>query len=130
MENKVSAYNLLNLLESAVLKARESVEHQYIDNVKSYFKEDQTPKMIHVEVDSQTVSLPEMCIASLKPINVKAININFDCCIDGVENKELVLDLSRSDAKNKININIVLNSEDMPESVMRINDMLISEYIQ
>lgn len=129
MENKVSAYNLLNILESAVSKARESVERQYIDSVKSYFNEDKTPKLINVEVNSQTISLPEICTANLKPINVKAVNIDFDCCIEGVDSNELILDLSRSNRKNKININIVLNSEDAPEAVMRINDMLISEYI-
>lgn len=129
MENKVSAFNLLNILESAVSKARECVEHQYIDNIKSYFNEDQTPKLFNVDVNSQSVSLPEICIANLKPINVKAVNINFDCNIEGIESNELVLDLLKSDKKNKININIVLNSEDIPEAVMKINDMLISEYI-
>ena len=129
MENKVSAYNLISILESSVSKAQESVGRQYIDNLKSYFNEDKTPKQINFEVNSQTVALPEICAANLKPISVKEININFDCCIEGIENNELVLDLSKSDEKNNIKINIVLNSEDVPEAVMRINDVLISEYV-
>ncbi|MCH5197072.1 MAG: DUF2589 domain-containing protein [Oscillospiraceae bacterium] len=129
MENKVSAYNLISILESAVSKAQESVGRQYTDNLRSYFNEDKTPKQINLEVNSQSVVLPEICTANLKPISVKEININLSCCIEGVDNNELILDLSKSDEKNNIKINIVLNSENEPEAVMRINDMLISEYI-
>lgn len=129
MENKVTAYHLMNILESSVAKVRENIEHQYIDNIKSYFKEDKIPKSVNIEINSKTISVPEMCIANLQPINVKSVNIDFDCCIEGIENNEFMLDLSKSDAKNKISINIVLNSENVPEAVIRINDMLISEYI-
>ena len=129
MENKVSVYNLISILESAVSKAQECVERQYIDNLKSYFNEDKTPRQINLEVNSQPVTLPEICASSLRPISVKEININFDCCIEGINNNELMLDLLKSNKKNNININIVLNSEDVPEAVMRINDMLISEYV-
>ena len=129
MENKVSAYNLISILESAVSKAQECVERQYIDNLKSYFNEDKTPRQINIEVNSQQIALPEICAASLKPIRVKEINLNFDCCIEGINNNELMLNLLKSNKKNNININIVFNSEDVPEAVMRINDMLISEYV-
>ena len=129
MVNKVSAYDLISILEGAVSKAQESVERQYLDNLKSYFNEDKTPKQINIEVNSQSVALPEICAASLKPVSVKEININFDCCIEGIDKNELLLDLSKSNKKNNININIVLNSGDAPEAVMRINDMLLSEYV-
>lgn len=129
MENKVAAYNLLNIIESSVSKAKKDIEYQHILYIKSYFNEDNTPKMINVDINSKIISIPEICLANLKPINVKSVNISFDCCIEGIENNELMLNLLKDDTKNKIDINITLNSEEASESVMRINDMLISEYM-
>lgn len=129
MGNKISAYNLLDIIETAVSKARENIEHQYINNIKSYFNDNNTPKLINIDINSSIISIPEICVANLKPINVKSVNINFDCCLESIENNELMLNLSRDDTKEKININITLNCEKAPEGVMRINDRLISEYI-
>lgn len=129
MENKVTAYNLMDILESAVSQARENIQRQYINNIKSYFNDDNTPKLINININSKIISIPQMCITNLTPIGVKTVNINFDCCIEGIENNELMLDLSKDDTKPKINISIVLNSEEPPEAVMRINDKLISEYV-
>lgn len=129
MENKVTAYNLMDILESSVSKAKENIQRQYINNIKSYFNDDNTPKLINININSKIISIPQMCITNLNPISIKNVNINFDCCIEGIENNELMLNLSKDDTKPKINISIVLNSEETPEAVMRINDRLISEYI-
>lgn len=129
MENKVTAYNLMDILESSVSKAKENIQRQYINNIKSYFNNDNTPKLINININSKIISIPQMCITNLNPISIKNVNINFDCCIEGIENNELMLNLSKDDTKPKINISIVLNSEETPEAVMRINDRLISEYI-
>lgn len=129
MENKISAYNLLDIIEVAVSKAKKDIEYQYINYIKSYFNKDNTPKLINMDINSKIVSIPEICMTNLNPINVKTVNINFDCGLEGIENNDLMLCLLKDDTKNKININITLNSEDIPESIMRINDMLISEYI-
>lgn len=129
MENKVSAYNLLDILESSVFKAKENIQHQYIENIKSYFNEDGSPKLISVNTDSKTIPIPTMCLTNLRPINIKSINIDFNCAIEGVENNDLMLNLSKDETMAHININIILNSEEPPEGVMRVNDILISEYI-
>ena len=129
MENKVTAYNLMDILESSVSKAKENIQRQYINNIKSYFNDDNTPKLINININSKIISIPQMCITNLNPISIKNVNINFDCCIEGIENNELMLNLSKDDTKPKINLSIVLNSEETPEAVMRINDRLISEYI-
>jgi len=130
MESKVSAYNLLDIVETAVSKAKKNIDFQYINHIKSYFNEDNTPKLINVDINSKIVSIPEFCMTNIKPLNVKSVSINFECCLEGVENNNLMLNLLKDDTKNKININIIFNSEEVSESVMRINDMLISEYIQ
>jgi hypothetical protein len=129
MENKISAYNLLDIIEVAVSKAKKDIEYQYINYIKSYFNKDNTPKLINMDINSKIVSIPEICMTNLNPINIKTVNINFDCGLEGIENNDLMLCLLKDNTKNKININITLNSEDIPESIMRINDMLISEYI-
>lgn len=129
MENKISAYNLLDIIEVAVSKAKKDIEYQYINYIKSYFNKDNTPKLINMNINSKIVSIPEICMTNLNPINVKTVNIDFDCGLEGIENNDLMLCLLKDNTKNKININITLNSEDIPESIMRINDMLISEYI-
>lgn len=128
MENNVSAYNLFNIIEAAVLRAKSNMEYQYIDYIKSYFNEDNSPKMINMNINSKIISVPKICLSNLKPISIKSVNINFDCCLEGVENDNLMVSLLKDDAKNKININITLDSETASEGIMRINDMLISDY--
>ena len=130
MKNKVNTYNLLNIIESSVSNAKKAIEHQYINHIKSYFNDDNTPKLINIDINSNIISIPEICLTNLNPINVKSVNINFECCLEGIENNELILNLLKDDTKNKININITLNSEEAPESTMRINDIILSEYMQ
>lgn len=129
MENKASAYSLLHILEHSAAKAREDIERQYIDNIKSYFDKNGNPKTITVNNNSDTITIPEMCITNLKPINVKSVNINFSCYIEEISGDDLILNLENNDNKEKISVSIVLDSEETPEGVMRINDRLISEYI-
>ncbi|MCM1062042.1 MAG: DUF2589 domain-containing protein [Eubacterium sp.] len=130
MENKASAYSLLHILEYSAAKAREDIERQYIDNIKTYFNENGTPKTITVNNDSDTITVPEMCITNLKPINVKSVNISFSCCIEKINGDDLILSLEKNDNKEKVSVSIVLDTEETPEGVMRINDRLISEYIE
>ncbi len=129
MENKVSAYSLLHILEYSAAKAREDIERQYINNIKSYFDPNGVPKTITINNNSDTIKVPEMCITNIKPVNVKSVNINFSCCIEEINGCDLILNLEKNDNKEKINVSIVLDSEEIPEGVMRINDRLISEYI-
>jgi len=129
MEHKISALSLMDILESSVVKVQESIGRQYIDDIRSFFQEDSTPKVMNILVNSETISVPEISMVSLHQINLKSVNIHFECGIEGVENNELMLDLAKDETKNKIDINIVLSSEEAPEGIMRINDGLISEYI-
>ncbi len=129
MENKVSAYNLLDIVETAVSKAKKNIDCQYINYIKSYFNDDNTPKLINVDINSKIVSIPEFCMTNIKPLNVKSVSVSFECSLEGIENDNLMLSLLKDDTKNKMNINIILNSEEASEGIMRINDTLISEYI-
>lgn len=129
MEDKVSAYNLLDILESSVLKAKQDIDRQYMENIKSHFNEDGTPKQILVSTSSKNLTIPTMCLTNLRPLNVKSVAINFNCSIEDIKNNDLILNLAKNETKNSIHISIVMNSEEPPETIMRVNDMLILEYI-
>lgn len=128
MESKVSAYGLMDFIEKAATKARADIEHSYIDNIKAYFDKDNRPRFISIRDGDKETVIPEICLAGLRPVNIKSVNINMECGIEGVENNELILDLSKEGDKNRISISIAFNTDDIPEGVMRINDKLISEY--
>ncbi len=129
MKHTVSAYQFIEILELSMAKAGQAMDREYQKNICSCFREDGTPKDFRIRAGQESLSVPRLCMARLNPLSLKTIRLDFDCCIEGIQKGELMLNLSKNDSKLPMHVEIVLQSEDPSEGIMRINDRLISEYL-
>lgn len=129
MKHTVSACKFMEILELAMTKAGQAMDQEYQKTICSCFQEDGTPKSFQISVGQETLSVPRLCMARLNPLSLKTIHLDFDCRIEGIQKGELMLNLSKDDSRLPMHVEIILQSEDPSEGVMRINDKLISEYL-
>ncbi len=129
MKHTVSACKFMEILELSMAKAEEAMDLEYQKTLHSCFQEDGTPKTFRIQAGTETLSVPRLCMTRLNPLSLKAIHLNFDCCIEGIRKGELMLNLSKDDSRLPMHVEIILQSEAPSEGIMRINDKLISEYL-
>lgn len=129
MKHTISACHFLKILECSMAKAQEALEQEYQTHIQTFFRKDGTPNTFQVQTGTETLSVPQLCLAGQNPLSLKTIHLNFDCCIEGIQKGDLMLNLSKQDSRLPMHIDIVLQSEGPAEGVMRINDRLLSEYL-
>jgi len=95
MPVRVSLNDLIESIANAVIDAQDRIEQHQVDNIKSYFDEDNRPVSVHLRVPSsdpdaeegaeEHLRVPLLALTSNNPLRIKEVEISFDADITEFE---------------------------------------------
>ena len=134
---------LLASMQDSILKAHKLIETQHLNVMSHYFDEENKPIMLDIQfpvIDSQTgeviyklIKVPKLTLVPMHTLKMKEMKLNFkvklDTCLDST-NKHSglfahILSSNSTDNDNFVNVELLFETTDPPETVMRINDQFI-----
>lgn len=150
----VTLEDLIKSLKSAVINASKVLETSNINSIHDYFDADGTPKTLPIKVGDKTSQVPLYTLINQQNLNISELEISFQTKLfgdrmsgsndisGGVDdgsgtppvsgsNSSLFCDIHdpcKSQDGGYANIKMTFKMGDKPESVSRINDMLIQQY--
>ena len=144
----VTLEDLIKSLKSAVVNASKVLETTNINTIHDYFNGDGTPKTLPIKVGDKTSQIPLYTLINSQNLNISELEISFQTKLfsDRMTNESgsLAADVSgssdtsglycdihdpnKSQDTGSATIKMTFKMGDKPESVSRINDMLIQGY--
>lgn len=153
----VTLEDLIKSLKSAVINASKVLEQSNINSIHNYFDADGTPKTLPIKVGDKTSQVPLYTLINQQNLNISELEISFQTKLFGDRmsgsnafsgsaddgdggsvtplpsgsNGNLFCDIhdpSKFQDGGYANIKMTFKMGDKPESVSRINDMLIQQY--
>ncbi len=144
----VTLEDLIKSLKSAVVNASKVLETTNINTIHDYFNDDGTPKTLPIKVGDKTSQIPLYTLINSQNLNISELEISFQTKLfsDRMTNESgsLAADVSgssdtsglycdihdpnKSQDTGSATIKMTFKMGDKPESVSRINDMLIQGY--
>jgi hypothetical protein len=113
-----------------------------IKNINDYFNSDGTPKTIPIKVNDKTSEIPLYTLINHQNLNISELEISFQTKLfgyrlnnisgSGVNDGGVYCDIHNHNKSTQdggmATIKMVFKAGDKPESVSRINDMLIQKH--
>lgn len=150
----VTFEDLIKSLKSAVINASKVLETSNINSIHDYFDADGTPKTLPIKVGDKTSQVPLYTLINQQNLNISELEISFQTKLfsdrmsgsndvsgsmdddSGTppvsgSNGSLLCDIhspQQCQDGGYANIKMTFKMGDKPESVSRINDMLIQKY--
>ena len=150
----VTLEDLIKSLKSAVINASKLLETSNINSIHDYFNDDGTPKTLPIKVGDKTSQIPLYTLINQQNLNISELEISFQTKLfsdrmsgsndvsgsmdddSGTppvsgSNGSLLCDIhspQQCQDGGYANIKMTFKMGDKPESVSRINDMLIQKY--
>lgn len=150
----VTFEDLIKSLKSAVINASKVLETSNINSIHDYFDDDGTPKTLPIKVGDKTSQVPLYTLINQQNLNISELEISFQTKLfsdrmsgsnevsgsmdddSGTppvsgSNGSLLCDIhspQQCQDGGYANIKMTFKMGDKPESVSRINDMLIQQY--
>lgn len=150
----VTFEDLIKSLKSAVINASKVLETSNINSIHDYFDDDGTPKTLPIKVGDKTSQVPLYTLINQQNLNISELEISFQTKLfsdrmsgsndvsgsmdddSGTppvsgSNGSLLCDIhspQQCQDGGYANIKMTFKMGDKPESVSRINDMLIQKY--
>ncbi len=150
----VTLEDLIKSLKSAVVNASKVLATTNINTIHDYFNDDGTPKTLPIKVGDKTSQIPLYTLINSQNLNISELEISFQTKLfsDRMTNESgsLAADVSgssdtsgsldpsglycdihdpnKSQDTGSATIKMTFKMGDKPESVSRINDMLIQGY--
>ena len=147
----VTLEDLIKSLKSAVINASKVLETTNINTIHDYFDADGTPKTIPIKVGDKTTQVPLYTLINSQNLNISELEISFQTklfndigsvvsgstdlsgSIDSgsFDSSGLYCDIhnpKQSQDAGSATIKMTFKMGDKPESVSRINNMLIQNY--
>lgn len=148
----VTFEDLITSLKSAVINASKVLETSNINSIHDYFDADGTPKTLPIKFGDKTSQVPLYTLINQQNLNISELEISFQTKLfnprmsgsndssGSMDNGTATPPLSGSSIYCDIhdpcktqdggyaNIKMTFKMGDKPESVSRINDMLIQTY--
>lgn len=151
----VTLEDLIKSLKSAVINASKVLEQSNINSIHDYFDADGTPKTLPIKVGDKTSQIPLYTLINQQNLNISELEISFQTKLFGDRmsgsndvsgsyddsggaiplpsgsNSSLFCDIhspQQCQDGGYANIKMTFKMGDKPESVSRINDMLIQQY--
>ena len=153
----VTFEDLIKSLKSAVINASKVLETSNINSIHDYFDDDGTPKTLPIKVGDKTSQVPLYTLINQQNLNISELEISFQTKLFGDRmsgsndtsgsmddgsgtpppsgsngiNSSLFCDIHdpcKSQDGGYANIKMTFKMGEKPESVSRINDMLIQQY--
>jgi hypothetical protein len=150
----VTLEDLIKSLKSAVINASKVLETTNINTIHDYFNDDGTPKTLPIKVGDKTTQVPLYTLINSQNLNISELEISFqtklfndigtvvsgsgdvsgsiDSAVSGsLDSSGLYCDIhdpKKSQDAGSATIKMTFKMGDKPESVSRINNMLIQGY--
>ena len=149
----VTLEDLIKSLKSAVINASKVLETTNINTIHDYFNDDGTPKTLPIKIGDKTTQVPLYTLINSQNLNISELEISFqtklfndvgnnvsgssyfsgsiDDISGSIDTGGLYCDIrdpKQSQDAGSATIKMVFKMGDKPESVSRINTMLIQGY--
>lgn len=147
----VTLEDLIKSLKSSIINASKVLETSNINSIHDYFDDDGTPKTLPIKVGDKTSQVPLYTLINQQNLNISELEISFQTKLfsermsgsndvsgssdDGGATPPVsssvycdIHDPSKSQDGGYANIKMTFKMGQKPESVSRINDMLIQQY--
>jgi hypothetical protein len=150
----VTLEDLIKSLKSAVINASKVLETTNINTIHDYFNDDGTPKTLPIKIGDKTTQVPLYTLINSQNLNISELEISFqtklfndigtvvsgsgdvsgsiDSAVSGsLDSSGLYCDIhnpKQSQDAGSATIKMTFKMGDKPESVSRINNMLIQSY--
>ena len=120
MAKKQYFENLLGAMQESILKAHSMIENQHLNVMKRYFDESQKPLTFDIQYPRINPDTGE-----LEYVLVQVLS-SWD---DGKSNDSgllaNILSSNKTDTDNFVDVELLFESNDPPEAVMKINDQMV-----
>ena len=131
MAKKQYFENLLGAMQESILKAHSMIENQHLNVMKRYFDESQKPLTFDIqyprinpdtgELEYVLVQVPKIALVPMNSLKLKED--------DGKSNDSgllaNILSSNKTDTDNFVDVELLFESNDPPEAVMKINDQMV-----
>lgn len=143
MAKKQYFENLLGAMQESILKAHSMIENQHLNAMKRYFDESQKPLTFDIqyprinpdtgELEYVLVQVPKIALVPMNSLKLKEMKLKFKVKLsswdDGKSNDSgllaNILSSNKTDTDNFVDVELLFESNDPPEAVMKINDQMV-----
>ena len=124
MAKKQYFENLLGAMQESILKAHSMIENQHLNVMKRYFDESQKPLTFDIQYPRINPDTGELEYEMKLKFKVKLSSWD-----DGKSNDSgllaNILSSNKTDTDNFVDVELLFESNDPPEAVMKINDQMV-----
>ena len=133
MAKKQYFENLLGAMQESILKAHSMIENQHLNVMKRYFDESQKPLTFDIqyprinpdtgELEYVLVQVPKIALVPMNSLKLKEMKLKFKSNDSGLLAN--ILSSNKTDTDNFVDVELLFESNDPPEAVMKINDQMV-----
>ena len=125
MAKKQYFENLLGAMQESILKAHSMIENQHLNVMKRYFDESQKPLTFDIqyprinpdtgELEYVLVQVPKIALVPMNSLKLKEMKLKFKVKLSSWDDG----------TDNFVDVELLFESNDPPEAVMKINDQMV-----
>ena len=134
MAKKQYFENLLGAMQESILKAHSMIENQHLNVMKRYFDESQKPLTFDIqyprinpdtgELEYVLVQVPKIALVPMNSLKLKEMKLKFKVKLSSCLLAN-ILSSNKTDTDNFVDVELLFESNDPPEAVMKINDQMV-----